>query len=67
MWTRPPASTLHTGQIRAILGRGGRMTMTDKELAALLERCSEELAQAAAINAGEDAGCIVFELPGAAD
>ena len=42
------------------------MTITDEELAALLERCSEELAQAAAIEAGDSEGCTVFDLHEAA-
>jgi hypothetical protein len=39
------------------------MTMTEQEREALLERCSEEIAQMEAINAGESEGCIVVEVP----
>jgi hypothetical protein len=35
------------------------VSMTDQVLASLLERCSEEIAQAEAIEAGESEGCII--------
>jgi hypothetical protein len=74
-WTTPssahtsPAHSRRISQGRTRFGAHRRGTispteeayvsMTDQVLASLLERCSEEIAQAEAIEAGESEGCII--------